>query len=275
MRTNIGLGNVDNTSDAAKPVSTDQQAALDLKQNLLLPPVAMGALVIDATSGAWNTKSISVNSTFTQSVPVSGAWWRWTLQNTALTSVVVTIPVAYSFFSSRLGAIRTAFTMPGSSTVDIYFSYDGTTIFMDGDPLTPGDFISAGGLSPIVLKSSLMTLGSGTGDLGEIVIPDWITTYRVLVGVANISPSGIKSISAAGTLAAMTATLRDASGGGGNAVLSSVNFANLTGTDLWQAWATAGSTSAIYTARSLFVNVTVDSANAGTAYAYASLNPLL
>lgn len=31
---NIGLGNVDNTSDANKPISTAQQAALDLKQNI-------------------------------------------------------------------------------------------------------------------------------------------------------------------------------------------------------------------------------------------------
>lgn len=32
-RTNLGLGNVDNTSDAAKPISTATQAALDLKAN--------------------------------------------------------------------------------------------------------------------------------------------------------------------------------------------------------------------------------------------------
>lgn len=32
-KTQVGLGNVDNTSDAAKPVSTVQQAALDLKAN--------------------------------------------------------------------------------------------------------------------------------------------------------------------------------------------------------------------------------------------------
>lgn len=33
-KSNIGLGNVDNTSDANKPISTAQQAALDLKQNI-------------------------------------------------------------------------------------------------------------------------------------------------------------------------------------------------------------------------------------------------
>jgi hypothetical protein len=36
-RTNIGLGNVDNTSDANKPVSTAQQTALNLKANLISP----------------------------------------------------------------------------------------------------------------------------------------------------------------------------------------------------------------------------------------------
>lgn len=36
-RTNLGLGNVDNTSDANKPVSTAQQAALDLKAPLASP----------------------------------------------------------------------------------------------------------------------------------------------------------------------------------------------------------------------------------------------
>lgn len=276
MRTNIGLGSVDNTSDANKPISTAQQTALDLKQNLLLPPAAMGALVIDATSGTVNTKSISVDTTFTMTVPVSGASWVLIQQNTNPTNArTITLPVAHTFFSVGLGAVRTTFTVPASATVVIRFYYDGTTVFMDGDPLTPGDFLPAGGLSPVVLRSSLMTLGSGTGDLGEIVVPDWITAYRVLAGVAAISPSGIRSVSATGTLAALTATLRDASGGGGNAVLGSVNFANLTDADLWQAWSTAGSTSAIYTAQSLFVNVTVDSANAGTARAYATLLPII
>jgi hypothetical protein len=36
-KTDIGLGNVDNTSDAGKPVSTAQQTALDLKANLASP----------------------------------------------------------------------------------------------------------------------------------------------------------------------------------------------------------------------------------------------
>lgn len=34
-KSDVGLGSVDNTSDASKPVSTATQAALDLKQNLI------------------------------------------------------------------------------------------------------------------------------------------------------------------------------------------------------------------------------------------------
>jgi hypothetical protein len=37
VKGDVGLGNVDNTSDAGKPVSTAQQAALDLKANLASP----------------------------------------------------------------------------------------------------------------------------------------------------------------------------------------------------------------------------------------------
>lgn len=50
-RTNLGLGNVDNTSDASKPVSTAQQAALNLKANILSPSFTTPSLgVATATS---------------------------------------------------------------------------------------------------------------------------------------------------------------------------------------------------------------------------------
>lgn len=37
VKGDVGLGNVDDTSDANKPVSTAQQTALDLKANLASP----------------------------------------------------------------------------------------------------------------------------------------------------------------------------------------------------------------------------------------------
>ena len=43
-KTTVGLGNVDNTSDANKPISTQQQAAIDLKANSISPSLTTPAL---------------------------------------------------------------------------------------------------------------------------------------------------------------------------------------------------------------------------------------
>lgn len=59
----VGLGNVDNTSDADKPVSTAMQAALDLKANAadmttaLAAKVDTASLATVATSGSYNDLS--------------------------------------------------------------------------------------------------------------------------------------------------------------------------------------------------------------------------
>jgi hypothetical protein len=63
-RTNLGIGNIDNTSDANKPVSTAQQAALDLKANLNsptftgLPVLPTGAVAVTQALGD-NSKKIA------------------------------------------------------------------------------------------------------------------------------------------------------------------------------------------------------------------------
>lgn len=44
-KANVGLGNVDNTADTSKPVSTAQQAALDLKANKALPSITAPTLL--------------------------------------------------------------------------------------------------------------------------------------------------------------------------------------------------------------------------------------
>ena len=49
-KTSIGLGNVDNTSDANKPVSTAQQTALDLKENLANKGASSGYAPLDSST---------------------------------------------------------------------------------------------------------------------------------------------------------------------------------------------------------------------------------
>lgn len=69
--THVGLGNVTNTSDANKPVSTAQQTALDLKANLASPTFTgtvsaaaltlSGNLIVNGTTTTINSTTLSVD----------------------------------------------------------------------------------------------------------------------------------------------------------------------------------------------------------------------
>lgn len=65
VKADVGLGNVDNTSDANKPVSTATQTALDLKQNIDSDLTAIAALtptnddIIQRKSGAWTNRTMA------------------------------------------------------------------------------------------------------------------------------------------------------------------------------------------------------------------------
>jgi hypothetical protein len=73
----VGLGNVDNTSDANKPVSTAQQTALDLKANLISPTLVTPALGTPSSGVVTNltgTASININGTVGATTPSTGAF---------------------------------------------------------------------------------------------------------------------------------------------------------------------------------------------------------
>lgn len=65
--TDVGLGNVTNTSDANKPVSTAQQTALNLKANLASPSLTGTPLAPTATTGT-NTTQIATTAFVTAAV---------------------------------------------------------------------------------------------------------------------------------------------------------------------------------------------------------------
>ena len=71
VKGDVGLGNVDNTSDANKPVSTAQQTALDLKANLASPTftgtttlndaTVSGNLIVSGTTTSINTETLTID----------------------------------------------------------------------------------------------------------------------------------------------------------------------------------------------------------------------
>jgi len=64
----VGLSNVDNTSDANKPVSTAQQTALNLKANLASPALTGTPTAPTATTGT-NTTQIATTAFVNNSIP--------------------------------------------------------------------------------------------------------------------------------------------------------------------------------------------------------------
>lgn len=61
VKTMLSLGNVDNTSDASKPVSTAQQTALNLKANLASPTFT-GTPLAPTAAAATNTTQIATTA---------------------------------------------------------------------------------------------------------------------------------------------------------------------------------------------------------------------
>ena len=72
-KTNLGLGNVNNTADTAKPVSTAQQTALNLKANTASPALTGTPTAPTATAGT-NTTQLATTAFVTAAVSgVAGA----------------------------------------------------------------------------------------------------------------------------------------------------------------------------------------------------------
>lgn len=70
VKADVGLDNVDNTADTAKPVSTAQQTALDLKANLASPALT-GNPTAPTPSAGDNDTSIATTAFVTSAVPNS------------------------------------------------------------------------------------------------------------------------------------------------------------------------------------------------------------
>lgn len=131
----VGLANVDNTSDANKPISTATQTALDGKQatlqaghvftGLVEKKVAMAANDIDLLTGNFFTKTISGDTTFTISNwPTSGNAGSFILELTNGGSATITLPTG----SKLPGGTAFTLTASGKDILGAYSHDGGTTI---------------------------------------------------------------------------------------------------------------------------------------------------
>lgn len=175
-KADVGLGNVDNTSDANKPISTATQTALDAKQALDADLTAIAALA--GTSGilkktAANTWSLDTNTYLTS----------------AVTSVSGTAPIVSSGGTTPAISISAATTLAAGS--------------MSAADKTKLDGVATGATA----NTGTVTSVGGTGTVSGLTLTGTVTTSGSLTlgGTLAVTPSNFASQTAATVLAAPNA----------------------------------------------------------------------
>jgi hypothetical protein len=184
-KTDVGLGNVDNTADASKPISAAQQAALDAKAAAASPtftgPVTSpGAIIAAGTAMTGeqinvalrdNLYSATGNVTWTHSAtPAIGQIYGVTV-STDGTARTITLPV--TAYSSARGANITDVTFPANATHTVFVKRTATGYQILGDPLTSLQIAELIGLSDVATSGD-------AADLTGTIDPDVVATGTAL-----------------------------------------------------------------------------------------------
>lgn len=190
VKSDVGLGNVDNTSDANKPVSTAQQTALDLKANLSGP-------TFTGTVGGI-TKSMvglgNVDNTADADKPISTA---------TQTALDLKAPKADPTFTGTLVLPSTVNGPSISTSVNLLFPTQSGHITLGGSQTTGNLTLGGGatrttgviGIGTGATTSGTKTINVGTGSTGG--------TTEITIGSSSGATSNITlngSVTAANNL---------------------------------------------------------------------------
>ena len=171
----VGLSNVDNTSDANKPVSTAQQSALDLKANLASPTFTGTPLAPTATTGT-NTTQIATTA-FVQS--------QIGELDTGVSSVSGTAPIVV-----------------GGTAPNPLISVNNVTTTTDG-AMSSADKVKLNGIetgaqvntvTSVASKTGAVTLVKGDVGLGSVQNYAIATEAENIAGTTNVKYATPKSI---------------------------------------------------------------------------------
>ncbi len=165
----VGLANVDNTTDALKPVSTATQTALDLKANLASPTLTGTPLAPTATTGT-NTTQIATTAFVKTAIDTSvqpGAVYQTTAPSSpAVGQIWIDSDEDVTTFDSNI-IRRKAITATAGQTVftaDLPFIDGFEQIFMNGLLLVKTtDYATSGG------NTVTLTSAAAASDIIEIV----------------------------------------------------------------------------------------------------------
>lgn len=201
-KSSVGLGNVDNTSDVNKPVSTAQQVALDKKANLASPSLT-GTPTAPTAAESTNTQQIATTAFVDRAVKTHQAdlahvHWIGTATGTN------TLTATYEAITALKNGLGVAFLNTTSSTGATTLNINGLgaipILKANGNPVTNlkangiytlryanGNFILQGeGGSGNAIASDLLSGKTASTDAGDIVgtIPSK-TTQTYTPGTTN------------------------------------------------------------------------------------------
>lgn len=202
VKGDVGLGSVDNTSDAGKPVSTAQQTALDLKANLASPTFtgtpalpsgttfATDLTAVPSNTGGWTVYKVAGSDATTTGqalVDITGLV-SGTLQNSTLyevevilrcTTTAVTTGCRYAIFGGGTGAAATLNVLvTGTTTVAAAGNETINTI----DTQTATAYLTTSASSgTIIMRGFITTRSTGTATVAirHLKVTSGTSTVRI------------------------------------------------------------------------------------------------
>lgn len=178
-KSSVGLGNVDNTSDVNKPVSTAQQVALDKKANLASPSLT-GTPTAPTAAESTNTQQIATTAFVNRAVKTHqadlashGLYGTATGTNTLAMAVTLDSSVT-SYPTGMLVAFKNTSANTGAVSLNINSLGAKSIKKANGNNLVSGN-LKAGGVYQVRYDgSNFILLGEG-GEYGTAVASDVLT----------------------------------------------------------------------------------------------------
>ena len=163
-KVDVGLGNVDNTSDVNKPVSTAQQTALDLKANLASPTFTGVPLAPTAAPGT-NTTQLATTAFVTAAIAAGGGG-SGGMTVTTVNSANVNPLVDKTIYIFETGGVARTGTLPATCPagfqIVINASGGQVTILSNGNTI---DGVGAGNDLVLENGNSVTLVCKATGQL--------------------------------------------------------------------------------------------------------------